>query len=199
MLRLIKCSGRGLSQEQAEELADLVDLDHQDDIREAFSTDWLVEIIDKSKVYKSPGVDGIPNEFYYLLRHNEHLIGLLKACFKHSLKTGILPVTMRRTYYRLLYKKGSFTSEQITTGELNNTPEDPANLGNWRPIGLLNCDYKLFAAYLQQSLVPFMDALVSKHQTAFIPGRSIHENIMLIQMLIHKHMTEKKPYRSPIC
>ena len=38
-----------------------------------------------------------------------------------------------------------------------------------------------------------MNALVSKHQTAFIPGRSIHENIMLMQMLIHKHELEKTP------
>ena len=46
---------------------------------------------------------------------------------------------------------------------------------------------------MQQSLKPHMNALVSKHQTAFISGRSIHENIMLMQMLIHRHELEKTP------
>ena len=171
-----------------------MDLDLQDTLVEAADQhDWLEKLICNVKIYKSPGPDGIPNEFYYLLRKNEHLISLLKKCFKYSQETGLLPDTMRRTYYRLLYKKGKFTPEQLRTGELDNTPDDPADLGNWRPIGLLCCDFKLFSAYMQQSLKPHMNALVSKHQTAFIPGRSIHENIMLMQMLIHKHELEKTP------
>ena len=82
--------------------------------------------------------------------------------------TGLKPYTMRRTYYRLLYKKGKYTPEQLRTGKLDDTPDDPADLGNWRPIGLLCCDYKLFASYMQQSLKPFMGSLLSEHQTAFI-------------------------------
>ena len=38
-----------------------------------------------------------------------------------------------------------------------------------------------------------MGSIVSKHQTAFIPGRTLHENIMLMQMLIHRHTVENIP------
>ena len=38
-----------------------------------------------------------------------------------------------------------------------------------------------------------MGTIVFEHQTAFIPGRSIHDNIMLIQMIIHRHTAGKIP------
>ncbi len=158
-----------------------------------FHRDWLELLIEGTTLFTSPGPDGIPNEFYYLLRMNQSLSALLKACVKHSFKTGLLPSTMRRTYYRLIYKKGKFTADDISTGVLDDTATDPSDLGNWRPIGLLCCDFKLLSGYMQTILKPHMGTVVSYHQTAFIPGRSIHDNIMLIQQLIHRHTAGKTP------
>ena len=70
---------------------------------------------------------------------------------------------------------------------------DPRDLGNWRPIGLLCCDYKILSSYMANSLKPHnvMDSVVSSNATAFIPGRSIHDNIHVVAiddaLLIHYH------------
>ena len=84
VIEALKLSDRGLSEDQRNELDDAMDLDLQDSLVEAAGQqDWLEKLICNVKIYKSPGPDGIPNEFYYLLRKNEHLISLLKNCFKY--------------------------------------------------------------------------------------------------------------------
>ena len=44
---------------------------------------------------------------------------------------------------------------------------------------------------MANSLKPHMDSIVSPNATAFIPGRSIHDNIVLAQQMIHYHDNEK--------
>ena len=44
---------------------------------------------------------------------------------------------------------------------------------------------------MANSLKPHMDSIVSPNATAFIPVRSIHDNIMLAQQMIHYHDNEK--------
>ena len=99
---------------------------------------------------------------------------------------------MRETYYRLLYKKGEFTQQQVEEGSLERTGADPRDLGNWRPIGLLCCDFKILSSHMANSLKPHMDSIVPPNATTFIPGRVIHDNIMLAQLMIHYHDTENE-------
>ena len=156
------------------------------------SEDWLIKTIESIKMYKAPGADGIPNEFYYILRNNSDLIEILKRIFETSLDLGKLPKSMSTTYYKLLYKKESFTAHQIVTGALNDSPNDPRLLSNWRPIALIPCDSKLLSAYTAQSIKHYMGDIISPQQSAFVPGRSIMDNVMLMQMLIHHHMSRSK-------
>lgn len=53
----------------------------------------------------------------------------------------------------------------------------------YRPITLLNTDYRLLAALLGTRLKPHMGLVIDPVQTAFISGRSIGENIMSLQLL----------------
>ena len=76
---------------------------------------------------KSPGSDGLPAEFYKVfwkdVRH--HLLNALNCAYAR----GLLSITQRRGLITLIPKKNK-----------------PANfLKNWRPITLLNCDYKIAA------------------------------------------------------
>ena len=48
---------------------------------------------------------------------------------------------------------------------------------NWRPITLLNLDYKILSKILAQKLQSVLPDLISEHQTGFMKGRNIKENI----------------------
>ena len=78
---------------------------------------------------KAPGSDGISIEFYQVFwpQIKDLLVEALNECYI----TGIMSNTQRKGLITLLFKKG-----------------DVKELKNWRPISLLNCDYKIIAAVL---------------------------------------------------
>merc|ERR1712091_6478 len=98
-----------------------------------------------------------------------------------------IPDSMRETYYRLLYKRDHFTEKELKDGKLG---EAPHLLTNWRPIGLLCCDYKIMYAALADAIKPHLNTVVSKMQNAFVPGRNIINNVLLTQMMMHHHRVE---------
>ena len=55
---------------------------------------------------------------------------------------------------------------------------------DFRPISLIHSFAKLIAKILANRLVPFLDSLVATNQSAFIRGRCIHVNYMLVQQTI---------------
>ena len=104
------------------------------------STDNLVEFISKESIYesiktsklnKSPGIDGLPIEFYDALAESPDspIIEFLQKVYIASYVEGILPPSMRQSQIRLLYKKESIVDKKFPK--------------NYRPIALLSVDYKL--------------------------------------------------------
>lgn len=61
-------------------------------------------------------------------------------------------------------------------------------LGNWRPITLLNTDYKMFTAVLAARLKEGLSKIISSTQSGFLKGKSIHNNICLVLDLIDGHL-----------
>ena len=60
---------------------------------------------------------------------------------------------------------------------------DRADQCNYRPICLLNSDYRLLAKILAARLGPLLAHCIGPEQTAFLPGRRIGDNILLRQLL----------------
>src|SRR5690606_1828378 len=52
--------------------------------------------------------------------------------------------------------------------------KDPSLPSSYRPISLLNTDYKIFTGVYNMRLQPFLTKLFPRHQTGFIKGRSTH-------------------------
>lgn len=114
---------------------------------------------------KTPGLDGLPVDFYkcFWFIIGEDLLAVLKD----SLANGRLPLSCRRAVLTLLPKKG-----------------DLQLLKNWRPVSLLCTDYKLLSKALANRLVKVMEQIVLPDQTYCVPGRLISDNIVLIRDLL---------------
>lgn len=145
--------------ESCVEEADLVNLDQPIVLKEVH------EAVMSMSGNKSPGIDGLPSEFYKVFFDllGPDLVLLYNTVFDNEL----LSVSQRTAVITLLPKKG-----------------DPLDPGNRRPISLLTVDYKIVAKVLQIRLSKVMSSVVGGCQTCAIPGRTIHENLFLIRDII---------------
>ena len=63
--------------------------------------------------------------------------------------------------------------------------KDPTEISNYRPITLMNTDYKLLTKVLALQLSPSITSLVHEDQAGFIPKRSIFNHIRLAKSIIN--------------
>ena len=115
---------------------------------------------------KTPETDGLPAEFYKVFWNDISTI-LIRA-LNYAYETGQLSVTQRRGIIKLIPKKDA----------------EPYFIKNWRPLTLLNCDYKIAAKSIANRLKRSLPDLINYDQTGFIKGRFIGENIRLIDSII---------------
>ena len=66
-------------------------------------------------------------------------------------------------------------------------------LKNWRPITLLNVDYKIASKAIATRIEPMLPHLIHADQTGFIKGKYIGENIRLINDLMEQTNATKIP------
>ncbi|KAL2248038.1 UNVERIFIED_CONTAM: hypothetical protein Sindi_2656100, partial [Sesamum indicum] len=87
--------------------------------------------------------------------------------------------------------------KQINTTLLALIPKvhTPMTVGDFRPISCCNVLYKIIAKLLVQRLSVILDKIISPCQAAFVPGRSIGDNIMLAQELFTGYNQARLPPR----
>ena len=117
--------------------------------------------IKQMKDSKSPGCDGLPAEFYkkFFPLFGEFLV----AVFNNQL-TELAP-SQRLSFITLLCKN----------------PEKSEDIGNWRPISLLNTDYKIISKALTNRLKQIANTIIGPEQTCGIAGRSIFDNLHFLR------------------
>ena len=118
----------------------------------------------KARPGRAPGPDGLPVEMYRMLR--DVMVPLLARLYSIIGATQQTPPGFLLGAVTSIFKKGSRTV-----------------VSNYRPITLLNADYRLLAKCLAERLGPCLDAHIDPSQTAFLKKRSIGENILLMQQL----------------
>ena len=87
--------------------------------------------------------------------HANLLIDLFMEMIEETRKNGQFEPRIRSGEIALLYKK-----------------EDPREVRNYRPITLLNVDYKIFAHMLVSRLKVVLDYIITEAQLGFVPGSS---------------------------
>jgi hypothetical protein len=71
---------------------------------------------------------------------------------------------------------------------------NPSSMGDFRPISCCNVIYKCITKILSNRMLPFLGELVGMNQSAFIPSRSISENVLLAQEIVRNyHKGNGKP------
>ncbi|XP_020188032.3 uncharacterized protein [Aegilops tauschii subsp. strangulata] len=128
-----------------------------------FSPDEIREAIKKLPSGKAPGLDGFSTEF-------------LCSCWdviKHDLCDVFdkLYALNGRAFQRL--------NEALIT--LIRKRPDTASMFDYQPISLIHLIGKLFTKVLSLRLAPRLGEMVSSNQSAFIAGRSVHVNFILVQ------------------
>ena len=123
---------------------------------------------------KAPGLDGFPMEFYVKFWSvlGPDLVDVLNSCYR----SGSLSLSQRRGIITLTFKKG-----------------DRLDARNWRPISLLNVDYKIAARAIAGRLLKVIHSVVEKDQTCGVPGRYIGENVAFLRDVVSYATTFDSP------
>lgn len=111
---------------------------------------------------KSPGLDGLTVEFYCSFWNTIQPLFFLMANTAFLLNS--LPRSMQFSVLSLIPKLG-----------------DKLILKNWRPISLLNTDYKIISRALTNRLTKALPYIIDSDQTFCIEGRSIYSNLHLMR------------------
>lgn len=126
----------------------------------------IKDSICRLKNNKSPGNDGLTSEFFKLFV--DKISPFLLAVYEESFLRGELPPSLKQGIITLIPKPN----------------KDLLVIDNWRPITLLNNDYKVIASVLASRLKSGLKSLISVNQSGFIKDRHISNNIRLIMDLI---------------
>lgn len=64
--------------------------------------------------------------------------------------------------------------------------QEANTIRQFKPICLLNVDYKIFTKVLTNRLVPIADKVIGRNQTGFIKGRNIFEGVIILHEVLHE-------------
>lgn len=107
---------------------------------------------------KSPGPDGFTAEYYKCFANL--LVPYLTDMYNEARTSGHLPRTLSEASISLLLKKD----------------KDPLLCGSYRPISLLNVDFKILSKVLALRLQTVLTSIVNSDQTGFMTGQQSFYN-----------------------
>lgn len=120
---------------------------------------------------KAPGPDGFSADFFH---NNWEIVGsdIIQAV-KLFFETGILPRQWNCTALTLFPKTAS-----------------PNSIREYRPIACCNVVYKCVTKVLANRLQSVLPSIISPFQSAFVKGRSIMDNILLMHEIVKNYHKE---------
>jgi hypothetical protein len=134
-------------------------------ITRPFELAEIESVVKESDGNKSPGPDGF--NFAFIKAIWNICKGEIRIMFDQFHGIGSLPK--------------SFTSYFVTLIPKINSP---FTLGDFRPISLLGCLYKIVSKVLTARLASVMDRLVAPTQSAFLKGRQLVDGVVVINEVV---------------
>ncbi|XP_058766944.1 uncharacterized protein LOC131640567 [Vicia villosa] len=130
-----------------------------------FNEEEIKEAVWECDGSKSPGPDGLNLNF--VKRSWSFMKEDFIRLFKDFYRYGVLSKAITSSFLTLIPKR-----------------ESPMGLGDYRPICLVGCIYKVVAKLLASRLKKVIGSLVSENQTAFIPGRQMLDGVLIANEIV---------------
>jgi len=136
---------------------------HLSELDIPFFEDEVWKIISSLPSIKARGPDGFTGKFY-------------KTCWTKIKKDIMVAVSA-------VWSKKMANFEVLNSAYITSIPknDDATNIREYRPISLVHSFAKLITKLLANRLVGRLDQLITPNQSAFIKGRFILDNFMLVQ------------------
>ena len=126
----------------------------------------ILHALNSMKPFKAPGPDGLHAGFF---QRFWMVVGdSVKIAVKGIFDTGVMNPLLNQTLIALIPKQ-----------------KGPDCFNHFRPISLCNTIYKIVSKLLVLRIKPFLPALISPFQTAFVTGRRGSDNVVIAQELIY--------------
>lgn len=150
----------------------------------ALSVQEVLQAITGWAAGRMPGLDGVPQDFYKrflaVKKGGFFFLDAAAVVCTTLIETGKyrckMPESWSEGCIKLIYKKG-----------------DVADIANYRPLSMTNTIYKLVTSVILNRLSGPFGNCIGDHQTGFMSGRSIFDNIKLAQALIDRADQTGKP------
>ena len=162
------CSHTDISNYVTSSNLDSIDEDLRNLIDRGITLSECEDVIKHFKNNKSPGWDGLTAEFYKTFW--DDIKNILYNSFQESINRGTLSPSQRIGILTLIPKP--------------KTPIELNYIKNWRPITLLNVDYKIFAHIIKNRIIKALPSVISKAQSGFQAGRSTNDNLILMALTL---------------
>ena len=114
--------------------------------------------------YKAPGPDGF--NFNFIKRYWSIVKGDIFEAVRHFEKYGIIRRGCNSSFVTLIPKV-----------------KDPIKLGDYRPISLIGCLYKIISKTLANRPKKTIGLNIGDEQSAYVEGRSIQDGPMIVNEL----------------
>ena len=144
----------------------VLDDNEQEDLERQIEENEILSALKSCKNNKTPGSDGLPAEFYKMFWQD--VKQFLMASYKYTAEENMLSLTQKQGILTLIPKKD----------------KDVLLVKNWRPLSLLNMDYKLLAKVIANRMKKVIGKIIHSNQTGFISGRYIGENLVKILSIL---------------
>ncbi|CAN6570393.1 unnamed protein product [Malus baccata var. baccata] len=134
----------------------------------------------------------------------EDNIALTAAVFEEEIKVAVFQIPPIRApgpdgYSRCFYQDHWDTHSGTILRKFNHTNlvlipkvKCPKNMTQYRPIALCNVIYKVIAKVLTNRLKLVMPKVICDNQSAFVAGKQIQDNILVVHELLHSLLHQKK-------
>ena len=143
--------------------------------------DQIAKAIDLGKNKTATGLDGCPYELW-------------KALKAHHARLATQPNTRSFDIIKALTEVLADIQNHGVDPEMKFAhawmcpafkKKDPTEIGNYRPINILNTDYKILTKVMALQLNEYAHSLIHSDQAGFIPRRSIFNHIRLAKAIIN--------------